>query len=80
MFVGQLMFVGIADVCVCGIADVCRIACMGNMEGITRPLRASMPKNIGKSSKNCPQTLQNGGLGPPKSSPEPSKTPILNDT
>ena len=80
MVVGQLMFVGIADVCVCGIADVCRIACMGSMEGITRPLRASMPKNIEKSSTNRPQTLQNGGLGPPKSSPEPSKTFILKDT
>ena len=79
MFVGQLMFVGIADVCVCGIADVCRIACMGSMEGITRPIRASMPKNIENSSKNCPQTLQNGGLGPPKSSPVPPKTQILKD-
>ena len=35
MFVGQLMFVGIADVCVCGIADVCRITLMKNMGGST---------------------------------------------
>ena len=33
-----------------------------------------MPKNMRKSRKNRPQTLQNRALGPPKSSPEPSKT------
>ena len=50
------------------------------MEGITRLLRASMPKTIRKSWKTRPQTLQNGGLGPPKSSPELSKTPLKKST
>ena len=43
-------------------------------------------KKLAKVSKNRPQTLQNRGPGPPKSSPEPSKTqfsqqvpPPLND-
>ena len=47
MFVGQLMFVGIADVCVCGIADVCRIACMEH----GRDYRTSSSKHAKKHWK-----------------------------
>ena len=82
------MLVRIADVCgivtVCGIADFCRIAdvcsiaVMGNMGGITGQTTSSKDaKKTFKHLKTWPWTLQNRGLGPPKSSLEPSKTPFL---
>ena len=48
----------------------------GNIGGTSSRQHA---KKLAKVSKNSPQTLQYRALGPPKSSPEPSKTLFLKD-
>ena len=46
---------------------------------VKRPLRRNEPRNGRKFGNIVPRTLQNRGPGPPKSSPEPSKTPFFKD-
>ena len=46
---------------------------------VKRSLRRNEPKNDRKFRKIVPKTLQNRAPGPPKSSPEASKTTFLKD-